>query len=140
MATMIDAQAGNDQYEKILSYIDIDKKGRELLTGGNPRAVAGLEGGCCIEPTIFRGTNDMRIFQEERPGTREMLGMTRGCAISTAPQTSGTARARLAREGRLPRGRHLHLMLLESPEPRHGRVFALRQVTVRRLWRQNSPR
>ncbi|GAA3209762.1 hypothetical protein GCM10020256_07270 [Streptomyces thermocoprophilus] len=65
-ATMIGAQAGNDQYEKILSYIDIGKKeGAELLTGGNPRTVAGLEGGYYIEPTIFRGSNDMRIFQEE---------------------------------------------------------------------------
>ncbi|MFI1073018.1 aldehyde dehydrogenase [Streptomyces puniciscabiei] len=65
-ATMIGAQASNDQYEKILSYIDIGRQeGAELLTGGGPRAVAGLEGGYYIEPTIFRGTNDMRIFQEE---------------------------------------------------------------------------
>ncbi|MFI9824078.1 aldehyde dehydrogenase [Streptomyces sp. NPDC052013] len=65
-ATMIGAQASNDQYEKILSYIDIGKKeGAELLTGGGPRAVDGLDGGYYIEPTIFRGTNDMRIFQEE---------------------------------------------------------------------------
>ncbi|MER6920078.1 aldehyde dehydrogenase, partial [Streptomyces spiralis] len=65
-ATMIGAQASNDQYEKILSYIDIGRQeGAELLTGGSPRAVAGLEGGYYIEPTIFRGTNDMRIFQEE---------------------------------------------------------------------------
>ncbi|WP_225835860.1 aldehyde dehydrogenase [Streptomyces sp. NK08204] len=65
-ATMIGAQASNDQFEKILSYIDIGKKeGAELLTGGGSRAVAGLEGGYYIEPTIFRGTNDMRIFQEE---------------------------------------------------------------------------
>ena len=65
-ATMIGAQASNEQYEKILSYIDIGKKvGAELLTGGAPRTVAGLEDGFYIEPTVFRGTNDMRIFQEE---------------------------------------------------------------------------
>ncbi|CAL9337510.1 Aldehyde dehydrogenase [Streptomyces sp. enrichment culture] len=65
-ATMIGAQASNDQYEKILSYIDIGRKeGADLLTGGNPRTVSGLDGGYYIEPTIFRGTNDMRIFQEE---------------------------------------------------------------------------
>jgi aldehyde dehydrogenase len=65
-ATMIGAQAGNDQYEKILSYIDIGtQEGAEILTGGGPRTVAGLEGGYYIEPTIFRGRNDMRIFQEE---------------------------------------------------------------------------
>jgi aldehyde dehydrogenase len=65
-ATMIGAQASNDQYEKILSYIDIGvKEGAELLTGGHPRKVDGYEGGYYVEPTIFRGKNDMRIFQEE---------------------------------------------------------------------------
>ncbi|MDT0388772.1 aldehyde dehydrogenase [Streptomyces dubilierae] len=65
-ATMIGAQASNDQYEKILSYLDIGRKeGAEVVTGGTSRTVPGLEGGYYIEPTIFRGTNDMRIFQEE---------------------------------------------------------------------------
>ena len=65
-ATMIGAQASNDQYEKIMSYIDIGKKeGAELLTGGGRRTVAGREDGYYVEPTVFRGTNDMRIFQEE---------------------------------------------------------------------------
>ncbi|HEX5565960.1 MAG TPA: aldehyde dehydrogenase family protein [Streptomyces sp.] len=65
-ATMIGAQASSDQYEKILSYIGIGRKeGAEVLTGGGPRTVGGLEGGYYVEPTIFRGTNDMRIFQEE---------------------------------------------------------------------------
>jgi len=65
-ATMLGAQASNDQYEKILSYIDIGKQeGAEVLTGGGARTVEGLEDGYYIEPTIFRGTNDMRIFQEE---------------------------------------------------------------------------
>ncbi|MFD8305220.1 aldehyde dehydrogenase family protein [Streptomyces sp. NPDC059690] len=64
--TMIGAQVSNDQFEKILSYIDIGKQeGAELLTGGGPRTVPGLEGGYYIEPTVFKGTNDMRIFQEE---------------------------------------------------------------------------
>ncbi|MBY8878995.1 aldehyde dehydrogenase [Actinacidiphila acidipaludis] len=65
-ATMLGAQASNDQYEKILSYIDIGKQeGAEVLTGGGARTVPGLEDGYYIEPTIFRGTNDMRVFQEE---------------------------------------------------------------------------
>ncbi|MHB9857024.1 aldehyde dehydrogenase [Streptomyces sp. YIM S03343] len=65
-ATMIGAQASVDQYEKIMSYIDIGKKeGAEILTGGCSRTVRGLEEGYYVEPTIFRGTNDMRIFQEE---------------------------------------------------------------------------
>ncbi|RAG84328.1 aldehyde dehydrogenase [Streptacidiphilus pinicola] len=65
-ATMIGAQASNDQYEKILSYLDIGiKEGAQVLTGGGPRKVTGLENGYYIEPTIFHGRNDMRIFQEE---------------------------------------------------------------------------
>ncbi|WP_040796711.1 acetaldehyde dehydrogenase ExaC [Nocardia higoensis] len=65
-ATMIGAQASNDQYEKILSYIDIGRQeGAEILTGGGPRKVDGLENGYYVEPTIFKGRNDMRIFQEE---------------------------------------------------------------------------
>ncbi|GEM29480.1 aldehyde dehydrogenase [Nocardia neocaledoniensis] len=65
-ATMIGAQASNDQFEKILSYIDIGKKeGAEVLTGGAVRNVEGLGDGFYIEPTIFKGSNDMRVFQEE---------------------------------------------------------------------------
>ncbi|PND54531.1 aldehyde dehydrogenase [Mycobacterium sp. ENV421] len=65
-ATMIGAQASNDQFEKIMSYIDIGRKeGAEVLTGGGARKVAEYPGGYYVEPTIFRGTNDMRVFQEE---------------------------------------------------------------------------
>ncbi len=64
--TMIGAQASNDQFEKILSYLDIGKaEGAEVLAGGSAREVAGHEGGYYIEPTVFRGNNKMRIFQEE---------------------------------------------------------------------------
>ncbi|MEV6323715.1 aldehyde dehydrogenase family protein [Nocardia sp. NPDC051787] len=64
--TMIGAQASNDQYEKILSYIDIGRReGAQVLTGGAPRKVEGYPGGYYVEPTIFSGRNDMRIFQEE---------------------------------------------------------------------------
>ncbi|MFE3226506.1 aldehyde dehydrogenase family protein [Nocardia sp. NPDC059228] len=64
--TMIGAQASNDQYEKILSYIDIGRKeGATVLTGGEMRKVEGFPNGYYIEPTIFEGRNDMRIFQEE---------------------------------------------------------------------------
>lgn len=65
--TMLGAQASNDQYEKILSYIDIGKQeGAELLTGGAAASLnSGLEEGYYIQPTIFKGNNKMRIFQEE---------------------------------------------------------------------------
>lgn len=65
--TMLGAQASNDQFEKILSYIDIGKQeGAELLTGGAAASLnSGLEDGYYIQPTIFKGNNKMRIFQEE---------------------------------------------------------------------------
>jgi aldehyde dehydrogenase len=65
-ATMIGAQASRDQFDKIMSYIGIGREeGAELLLGGGARTVEGLKDGYYVEPTIFRGTNDMRIFQEE---------------------------------------------------------------------------
>jgi aldehyde dehydrogenase len=65
--TMMGAQASNDQLEKILSYLDIGRQeGAEVLTGGARAELDGdLAGGYYVQPTIFRGTNDMRIFQEE---------------------------------------------------------------------------
>ncbi|MEL6391249.1 MAG: aldehyde dehydrogenase family protein [Bacteroidota bacterium] len=64
--TMMGAQASNDQYEKILNYIEIGKEeGCEVLTGGKAAYVDGLEGGYYIEPTILKGNNKMRVFQEE---------------------------------------------------------------------------
>ncbi|WP_422934625.1 aldehyde dehydrogenase [Sinomonas sp. P47F7] len=65
--TMIGAQASNDQLEKILSYIEIGKaEGAKVLTGGKRAELPGeLAGGFYVEPTIFEGTNTMRIFQEE---------------------------------------------------------------------------
>jgi aldehyde dehydrogenase len=65
--TMIGAQASNDQFEKILSYIDIGtKEGAKILTGGQKADLGGeLSGGYYIQPTVFEGDNKMRIFQEE---------------------------------------------------------------------------
>lgn len=64
--TMMGAQASNDQYEKILSFIDIGKKeGAELLTGGQPFTNSDYPKGYYIQPTVFKGHNKMRIFQEE---------------------------------------------------------------------------
>lgn len=65
--TMIGAQASAEQLEKILSYIDIGKQeGAELLAGGGRNVLDGdLENGYYVKPTVFRGHNTMRIFQEE---------------------------------------------------------------------------
>jgi len=66
-ATMIGAQASNDQLEKILGYIDIGKQeGARLITGGERVDLGGdLSDGYYVAPTIFEGKNTMRIFQEE---------------------------------------------------------------------------
>ena len=64
--TMMGAQASNDQYEKILNYIKIgNEEGCEVLTGGEAAYNEGLEGGYYIQPTILKGNNKMRVFQEE---------------------------------------------------------------------------
>ena len=65
--TMIGAQASSEQKEKILSYMDIGRKeGAEILTGGQAADLGGeLSEGYYIQPTVFRGDNKMRIFQEE---------------------------------------------------------------------------
>ena len=64
---MMGAQASNDQLEKITSYLDIGRQeGAEVLIGGARAEMEGeLAGGYYVQPTIFRGDNSMRIFQEE---------------------------------------------------------------------------
>ncbi|QGP79695.1 aldehyde dehydrogenase [Sphingobium sp. CAP-1] len=66
-STMIGAQASNDQLEKILSYIEIGlNEGAELLTGGARASLEGeLADGYYVTPTVLKGHNKMRIFQEE---------------------------------------------------------------------------
>jgi len=64
--TMMGAQASNDQYEKILNYIEIGREeGAEVLCGGKAAYNDGLAGGYYIQPTILKGNNKMRVFQEE---------------------------------------------------------------------------
>ncbi|EHL96334.1 aldehyde dehydrogenase B [Acetobacteraceae bacterium AT-5844] len=66
-ATMIGAQASSEQMEKILSYIDIGRQeGAQILAGGARNEFEGaLAGGYYVKPTVFKGHNGMRIFQEE---------------------------------------------------------------------------
>ena len=65
--TQVGAQASNDQLEKILSYLDIGRQeGAKVLIGGGRADLGGnLAGGYYVQPTIFEGSNTMRIFQEE---------------------------------------------------------------------------
>jgi len=82
--TMAGAQASNDQKEKILSYIDIGKKeGARVVLGGEPVDLGGdLSGGYYVQPTIFEGQNQMRIFQEEIFGP--VVSVTRFADLSDA--------------------------------------------------------
>ena len=66
-STMIGAQASSEQLEKILSYFDIGRQeGAEVLTGGKRATMEGeLASGYYVEPTVFKGNNRMRVFQEE---------------------------------------------------------------------------
>ena len=65
--TMLGAQASRQQQDKILSYFDIGRaEGAEVLTGGAAAELGGdLAGGFYIQPTILKGHNKMRVFQEE---------------------------------------------------------------------------
>jgi aldehyde dehydrogenase len=66
-STMVGAQASSEQLEKILSYIDIGRQeGAQALIGGARNMLAGeLAGGFYVQPTVLRGHNRMRVFQEE---------------------------------------------------------------------------
>ncbi|WP_236100868.1 aldehyde dehydrogenase family protein [Pseudomonas argentinensis] len=65
--TMVGAQASQQQYDKILGYLEIaQQEGAELLAGGATEKLEGdLAGGYYIQPTLLKGTNKMRVFQEE---------------------------------------------------------------------------
>ena len=65
--TALGAQASVEQMDKIKSYLDLGKKeGAEVLAGGDiAKLNSGLEKGNYIQPTVFKGNNKMRIFQEE---------------------------------------------------------------------------
>jgi len=65
--TMMGAQASKEQLTKILTYLDLGKQeGAKVLIGGSQARLGGaLDGGYYVQPTLFKGHNKMRIFQEE---------------------------------------------------------------------------
>jgi aldehyde dehydrogenase len=65
--TMLGAQASDLQMEKIQSYLALGKEeGAQVLAGGTKASLGGdLADGYYINPTLFKGHNKMRIFQEE---------------------------------------------------------------------------
>ncbi|VEA70004.1 Aldehyde dehydrogenase B [Serratia rubidaea] len=74
--TMIGAQASRQQFDKILSYIDIARReGGQILAGGERALIAAeLDNGFYIQPTLIKGNNQMRCFQEEIFGP--VIGVT----------------------------------------------------------------
>ena len=82
--TMVGAQASKEQLDKILKYIEIGKsEGAKLELGGGQAQLDGnLSGGYYVEPTIFTGVNDMRLFQEEIFGP--VLGVTTFSSLDEA--------------------------------------------------------
>lgn len=64
--TMIGAQASQEQLDKILAYMRVaEKEGAQCLIGGQRNTQGDLANGYYIEPTLYKGDNRMRIFQEE---------------------------------------------------------------------------
>jgi aldehyde dehydrogenase len=64
--TQVGAQASAEQYDKILSYLEIGKnEGAQVLIGGGPANIEGFSKGFYIQPTLLKGHNNMRVFQEE---------------------------------------------------------------------------
>ncbi|MEC8908651.1 MAG: aldehyde dehydrogenase family protein, partial [Pseudomonadota bacterium] len=63
----VGAQVSKEQYDRIMKYIEIGKQeGAEVLTGGAAATLEGdLKTGFYIQPTVFKGHNKMRVFQEE---------------------------------------------------------------------------
>ena len=64
--TMVGSQVSKAQQDRILSYLTIGvEEGAEVLIGGGAGKVDGLQDGFYVEPTILKGHNKMRVFQEE---------------------------------------------------------------------------
>ena len=65
--TQVGAQASGEQFEKIMSYMDIGRQeGADIIFGGEKRSMDGaLSDGYYVQPTAFKGNNSMRVFQEE---------------------------------------------------------------------------
>jgi aldehyde dehydrogenase len=67
LSTMIGPQVSQAQLEKIESYVKIGlQEGAELLCGGERYVAEGeFSGGYYYKPTVLKGDNTMRVFQEE---------------------------------------------------------------------------
>lgn len=64
---MVGAQASQEQFDKIMEYIKIGRdEGAQVLVGGDAETMEGAHcNGFYIKPTLLKGNNKMRVFQEE---------------------------------------------------------------------------
>jgi len=64
---MLGPQVSAQQLEKVSSYVDIGRReGAEVLIGGHRAEIGGeFAGGYFYQPTVLKGHNKMRVFQEE---------------------------------------------------------------------------
>ncbi len=64
---MVGAQASQEQFDQILNYIKIGRdEGAQVLVGGEAESLEGAQcDGFYIKPTLLKGNNKMRVFQEE---------------------------------------------------------------------------
>ena len=65
--TQLGPQVSQQQLEKIESYVEIGRQeGAEVLIGGKRATIGGeFAAGYFFEPTVLKGQNHMRVFQEE---------------------------------------------------------------------------
>src|SRR5450756_1692794 len=87
MSTMIGAQVSPQQIEKIASYVDIGRaEGAEVLIGGHRATMEGeFATGYFYEPTVLKGDNKMRVFQEEIFGPVLAVTTFKDCLLYTSP-------------------------------------------------------
>jgi len=65
-STQMGPLVSREQLERVLNYIDVGRQeGARLLLGGERATGDGLGGGFYVEPTVFAGSNGLRIAQEE---------------------------------------------------------------------------
>ena len=85
--TMIGAQASRQQFDKILSYIQIAREeGGQILTGGERAAIApALDNGFYIQPTLIKGWRPLR----DRSPHRDWRGDRRRAEYPPPPAAAG---------------------------------------------------
>jgi len=143
--SMMGAQASKEQLTKILSYLDLGKQeGAEVLAGGAQAQMGGdLDGGYYVQPTLFKGHNKMRIFQEEifwpRAGRDHLQGRSRSAGnCQRHAVRPGRWRVEPQQQRGLPHGpRHQGRPRVDQLLPRLPRARCVRWLQRVRHWPRN---